>query len=1277
MSESTTTPTEQKPDILSRPLLTTLNLDWEKAIYIAFIALAVLTRFWALGSRVMSHDESLHTQFSYQFFNGDGYSHTPLMHGPFLFHITAVSYWLFGDSDMAARLPVAIFGVILIAMPFLLRRWLGRIGALFTSFIFLISPYITYYSRYIRHDIYVIVWALIVFIAIWQYLRERDEKYLWWFAGGLALMFATKEVAFIYVAIFGSFLVLRLLAQISLAGWFRDVLPKLRTPILVTLIGVLLIGGGFIGQQLMLEAATPEVTPEATEGFAADPTEELPVSTETQPGNDAILRWAQLVGIGVLGAGLFLAAREMRPNIDQHPEFDLIVLLATLILPLASPLLTTIAGWNPRDYTVNTCMLEGQEAMSSLQVLVARLGNSICWSSYLESGMVHSGVFLVITLVIAVLVGLWWNRRRWLITAVIFHAIFAFLFTSVFTNPGGWASGMIGSLGYWLEQQGVQRGSQPTFYYFFVVPFYEFLPVIFSFLAIRLWTQKQKINKIVGYWLGLILLSLLAFSLSNWAYNRSISLLGGEMTQIPGLLAGGLLLGGGVLFWFFVRQGQLQRQFDVDRLTTLIDIQALFDFVPMVIWWLLLTWVAYSYAGEKMPWLSTHFVIPMALLAGWYFNEKLRGLRPDQLLSHSALGLMGVTAVFIIAVLLALSPVLLGEIEWGNQELGNLSGIGRFLGSLAAAGGIYYLWRQARTRVDSSIRRPIFTLSVFSLLSLLTIRFAYMAAFPNADYTTEFMVYAHGAPATKNTVLAQLETLSMRQYGDKSIKVAFDNDVSWPFTWYLRDYPNRVYFGENPSHSLTESPVVLVGSLNWGKVEPYLGNNYQQWTYTFLWWPMEEYRKIWESPNDRRIAWNAIFGDPNQAVRRGLGNPEVRQALWDIFFYRDYTKYGQVFGSTYAAGEWPLRHELRLYVRKDMLADLWDYGIGAVSAAGLEEPYAEKALALTPVLALNESGVAGVEPGQFNAPRNVAVAEDGRIYVLDSGNHRIQVFDADGQLLTGWGSQGNEPGQFNEPWGLAVDENFVYVADTWNHRIQKFTLDGQFVTLFGRSGAPGDEPDTNGLGLFFGPRDIVLLPDNRLLITDTGNHRLQVADRDGHFLSQVGNFGNVLGQFNEPVGLGAGPDGFVYLADTWNGRIQQFGPDLTPVSEWAVNAWAGQSINNKPYTAVDSAGRIYVTDPEGYRVLIFNNFGDYLGRFGSFGTEVNNFGLPNGIAIDSQDNIYIADAGNNRVLKFAPAFGVPAPTAVDQNAVDTGADAPENNVDDAGAIEPVSPSPSE
>ncbi len=1242
MSELTTTPNKSTRDFLSRPLLAALSLDWEKAIYIAFILLAIVSRFWDLGSRVVSHDESLHTQFSYQYYDGQGFAHTPLMHGPFLFHLTAVFYWLFGASDFTARAPVAIIGILLVISPYFLRNWIGRIGALFASFTFLISPYILYYSRYIRHDIYVILWAMIIVISMWFYLRYREEKYLWWFAAGNALMFSTKEVSFIYVAIFGSFLILRLLGQVITAKWLRAKLKDMRLPLMVIALGVLMAAGGTLIEREARASAPATATTEAGEGFAANPSAEATAVATTNPNERHIGGWIVIFGIGVLSGGLFLLGRAMRPHIDGYPEFDLIVLFTTLLLPMVTPLFTFLAGWDPRDYTYNACVLAGQETMSAVQLFINRLGQPVCREAFFSSGLVHTGGFLLIALTVSILVGLWWHKRRWVIAAAIFHTIFLVLYTSVFTNFSGWASGMIGSLGYWLEQQEVQRGSQPWFYYGFVTPFYEFLPVIFSFLAIRLWLAQQRIHRVVGYWSSTLLLALLSYSLVRWIYEAATrtTLAGqpesGTSSAVIGLIAGLVVLGLAILLWFFVWRGRLQKEQETTSLAKLVDLPEMFQFVPFLIWWLLLTWFAYSYAGEKMPWLSTHFVIPMAFLVGWYFNEKLRGIGWRGLLARDAVLLLGFTMLLITAVFLVISPLWLGKIQVGNQGLQNLQMIGRFLGSLLVAGGIYFGWRRFRARVQPELRRPLAVLGWYAILSLLTIRFAYMAAFPNADYTTEFMVYAHGAPATKSIVLEQLEELSMRLHGDKSIKVAFSSDVSWPYTWYLRDYPNRVFFGQSPSNTLNESPVIIVGRNDWERTEPFLGNNYEFRAYTFLWWPMEEYR---------RFSWNAVLGDPNAAefgqVRRGLSNAGVREALYNIFFYRDYAKYEEVFGGRYTPSEWPLRHELRLYIRKDVLANLWDYGVGPVYAEGLVDPYAEGELLLTPALVINEVGIPGAEPGQLNAPRNVAVGADGRIYVADSGNHRIQVFDAQGIYLTSWGEFGAAPGQLNEPWGLAVDDEFVYVADTWNHRVQKFTLNGGFVGAFGQSGTI-DGGDAS-LGLFFGPRSVVLLPDNRLMVTDTGNHRLQVLTRDGEFLQQAGGFGNQPGQMNEPVGLATAPDGTIYLADTWNGRIQQFLPELFPIAEWRVEAWTGQSINNKPYVATDSLGRVYVTDPEGYRVLIFTAAGEYLARFGQFGADVNSLGLPNGIATDAQNNIYIADAGNHRILKYNAIFGAPAP----------------------------------
>jgi DNA-binding beta-propeller fold protein YncE len=501
-----------------------------------------------------------------------------------------------------------------------------------------------------------------------------------------------------------------------------------------------------------------------------------------------------------------------------------------------------------------------------------------------------------------------------------------------------------------------------------------------------------------------------------------------------------------------------------------------------------------------------------------------------------------------------------------------------------------------------------------------------MAAFQNADYTNEFLVYAHGEPATKSEVMQQLEELSMRMTGDKSISVAYDNDSSWPFTWYLRDYPNRVYFGENPTRSIVESPVIITGNQNWNKVEPLLGDDFESTTYTFLWWPMEEYRKI---------SWDAIFGDLElePEFRRGLGNPDVRQALWDIIFYRDYEKYGQVFGGTYTAGQWPLRHELRMYISKDVLAKIWDHGLDAVAAEPAIDPYAENEFQVSPVQIF---GSQGSGDGQLEAPRNIAIGSNGLLYIADSGNNRIQVFNEDGEFLDQVGVPGTSPLQFNEPWGVAVADRYLYVADTWNHRIQKFNLDGDLVGPIGQYGRVGEEQ--SGGGFFFGPRQIVILDDGNLLVTDTGNHRFQVLQPDGEFLQLIGSEGVQLGQYYEPVGIDQGPDGSVFVADTWNGRVQKLGPDLVPVLEWPVDAWYGESINNKPYLAIDSAGRVYVSDPEGQRVLIFDEFGQYLGRFGVYAEAAGSLGLPTGIGIDENDNVYVVDALHHQVLKFAPLF---------------------------------------
>src|SRR5207302_4177989 len=129
--------------------------------------------------------------------DGEGYIHDPMMHGPLLFELNALVYLLFGASDFTARLVPALFGVALIGMPFLLRHELGRIGALAASLLFVISPAFLYFSRFIRHDIYVDFFTLLLVSGVFRYLATGQKNWFYTACVSAALLFATKEDFFI------------------------------------------------------------------------------------------------------------------------------------------------------------------------------------------------------------------------------------------------------------------------------------------------------------------------------------------------------------------------------------------------------------------------------------------------------------------------------------------------------------------------------------------------------------------------------------------------------------------------------------------------------------------------------------------------------------------------------------------------------------------------------------------------------------------------------------------------------------------------------------------------------------------------------------------------------------------------------------------------------------------------------------------------------------------------------------------------------------------------
>ena len=443
----------------------------------------------------MSHDESLHTRFSWDLYRGAGFAHTPLMHGPLLFHMTALSYFLFGDDDFTSRIYPALLGALLVMFPLLLRCWLGKAGALSASAMLLISPLLLYYSRYIRHDIPAIFFALIMAYSIWRHIERPHAKWMAWLAGGMALLIASKEVAFIYIAIYASFVTLYFLAT-ALSGIDRWQVRWLKPVFWVTLTGVAIVIGAlavflFVGEEGMM---TSLLSGAAT----VEPADPLATLSEADVGEVQLSEGAQSsIVLAIVAALLLLIISVSSLNLglrDLPPALDVLMVIGTLILPLLTPFAIKAAGFNPLDETPEGIGVSAR--FTALFVLTSVLLGAI-WGArrtLLGDGPsaasdVQDGSTWAETLG-RVMVG-----NRWWIVGGIYWALFIFFFTTAFTNSNGLGTGVIGSLGYWLEQQGVRRGSQPDYYYALIIATYEFMPLLLTLAAAitasLLWLKKQ------------------------------------------------------------------------------------------------------------------------------------------------------------------------------------------------------------------------------------------------------------------------------------------------------------------------------------------------------------------------------------------------------------------------------------------------------------------------------------------------------------------------------------------------------------------------------------------------------------------------------------------------------------------------------------------------------------------------------------------------------------------------------------------------------------------
>ena len=278
-----------------------------------------------------------------------------------------------------------------------------------------------------------------------------------------------------------------------------------------------------------------------------------------------------------------------------RPRLAVAALLALLLAPVAWLIVAAwplIAPWRrrlgliERTAAMDVLLVLGTFALpqfaAGVQVPLEKAGVELARPVSAIFGLsptyeARVGLVTVVGLLLATaMVGLGWNRRAWLWCALAFYLIFFTLFTTFYTNGDGFASGIWGSLDYWLAQQDVRRGSQPAYYYLMVLPVYEFLPLLVSlFAAIPLLLKGTPFHRFLLFWFG------------------------------------------GTLFGL-------------------------------------------SVAGEKMPWLTVHLALPLAVIAAAALGTLVRAAWRDLRISVVVLAGSGLAAALLLSVLIVRTGLIAG-----------------------------------------------------------------------------------------------------------------------------------------------------------------------------------------------------------------------------------------------------------------------------------------------------------------------------------------------------------------------------------------------------------------------------------------------------------------------------------------------------------------------------------------------------------------------------------------------------------------------------------------
>lgn len=860
------------------------RFGWLEAGFLAVVIIALVMRLWELGGRTAHYDEAIHLHFSWKLAESGGaflgwpwifgtdYFHSPWMHGPFQIEFTALIFRIFGDTDVTARLGYVLFGTGLVAVPFFFRHYLGRTGALMAAVMLTFSPTMLYFSRFGRNDIIMAFFASTLLILMWRYINDGHRRYLYLASGILALMFATKETAYLIVAIFGLILFLvsigdlvpwalgrTKLSQVSHSAGFFLLLVSLSLPQWSALSGIFqnVLGLTLTNPDPQTGANIANV--DGTVGLVGAPAWEgktlllpvhnLPIEVHALVivAGLSILTWLVYHGgltsrrIACIGGApvaitfaLTLLLYTPISNVVETrdvPALDLslAVLMGTaaicsliyyrypfqrgtllLFIPI---LLTTLYA------VLFTPLLDLDAVVNGIlpsQVTIGPASNGLPLNYVVALGILSG------TIILSAVLGIRWLGSTWLICAGIFYFLWSVLYTTFFTNMAGVFSGSWQGMGYWVAQQDVARGNQPWYYYFVGLPVYELLPLAFG-------------------------------------------------------IAGGL---------YFFKRGDI-----LGMALTL---------------WAALTFLAYTIASEKMPWLLVNITLPLIFLSAKFLGELAESVRWNEAMRRGAAGSLFLAPLALLGGLYFLYGYTDGSKEGGGLDPKHYVVLTISIINLICSA---YLVR----RTASANGGAIATIGLAVLLLGFSTWGAIRAAYTFDDSNREILVYAQGGSDLQYTFTQFNEQVFSPKHDSSLVKdmasprrtVEVDYDVWYPFQWYVRNaeadgllrfacFKKKSEDGWNPSCNSLETPLdddafkptsmmLTAGhsNLTSGELQEYQKS---EKLHSLLWFP-ETYRRPGESRKDE--PWKDEFSKDLEFFKDVVTSKEAWRNALGYWVFRD------------------------------------------------------------------------------------------------------------------------------------------------------------------------------------------------------------------------------------------------------------------------------------------------------------------------------------------------------------------------------------------------------